>query len=91
MFRKKSVKGDVHTELQCSVRFLDDSEPQSLSFKVFMHAGLSLTWPVYIFIIHNAWFVTHRSVKMIHFLTGAGFLLCEFDILPQNPGLQHLE
>lgn len=33
MFRKKSVKGDVHTELQCSVRFLDDSEPQSLSFK----------------------------------------------------------
>lgn len=33
MFRKKSVKGDVHTEFQCSVRFLDDSEPLSLSFK----------------------------------------------------------
>nr|XP_022330368.1 FERM domain-containing protein 5-like isoform X3 [Crassostrea virginica] len=33
MFRKKSVKGDVHTESQCSVRFLDDSEPLSLSFK----------------------------------------------------------
>lgn len=83
MFRKKSVKGDVHTELQCSVRFLDDSEPQSLSFKVFMHAGLSLTWPVYMFII----LVTHHSIKMIHFLTGTGFWLCEFDILPQNPGL----
>ncbi|XP_056021884.1 FERM domain-containing protein 5-like isoform X3 [Ostrea edulis] len=33
MFRKKSVKGDVHTEFQCSIRFLDDSEPLSLSFK----------------------------------------------------------
>lgn len=26
---------------------------------------------------------------MIHFLTGTGFWLCEFDILPQNPGLKH--
>lgn len=68
MFRKKSVKGDVHTEFQCSVRFLDDSEPLSLSFKVFMHAGLSLTWPVYIFTKHNASCVTHCSIKMLHSL-----------------------
>lgn len=34
-------------------------------------------------------FVTHHSIKMIHFLTGTGFWLCEFDILPQNPGLKH--
>ncbi|XP_062580054.1 FERM domain-containing protein 5-like isoform X2 [Saccostrea cucullata] len=37
MFRKKSVKGDVHTEYQCSIRFLDDSEPLSLSFKKDTH------------------------------------------------------
>lgn len=42
MFRKKSVKGDVHTEFQCSIRFLDDSEPLSLSFKVFMYAVLAV-------------------------------------------------
>ncbi|KAL5004969.1 hypothetical protein ScPMuIL_018425 [Solemya velum] len=33
MFRKKSVKGDPHTEYPCTIRFLDDSEPIQLTFK----------------------------------------------------------
>lgn len=33
MFKKKSSKGDLETEYQCTIRFLDDSEPIQISFK----------------------------------------------------------
>ncbi|XP_069137596.1 FERM domain-containing protein 5-like isoform X2 [Argopecten irradians] len=33
LFRKRSVKGDPQMEHQCTIRFLDDSEPIQLSFK----------------------------------------------------------
>ncbi|XP_033750839.1 FERM domain-containing protein 5-like isoform X2 [Pecten maximus] len=33
LFRKRSVKGDPQMEYQCTIRFLDDSEPIQLSFK----------------------------------------------------------
>jgi len=34
MFRKNSKKGDPQVEYQCTIRFLDDSEPIQLFFKV---------------------------------------------------------
>ncbi|XP_021346087.1 FERM domain-containing protein 5-like isoform X3 [Mizuhopecten yessoensis] len=33
LFRKRSVKSDPQMEYQCTIRFLDDSEPIQLSFK----------------------------------------------------------
>ena len=33
MFRKNSKKGDPQMEYQCTIRFLDDSEPIQLFFK----------------------------------------------------------
>ena len=39
LFRKNKSKGELHQEYQCTVRFLDDSEPIQVAFTVSFAIG----------------------------------------------------